>query len=109
MSTKNTKTDDPTDKTEKEVTTSDSPAQDAKVPQDPPPADDDQPDSVDLPPHVSTVIGDTATITPVNPKDTPALARLLLDAATNPTEVRTITTPHGWQVPVAVATKAGLI
>lgn len=60
------------------------------------------------PPHVTTISGDTAHITAVDPADTPVIARRLLDHADRPGDVRTVTTPNGWLVPVAVATAAGL-
>ncbi|MDO5730790.1 hypothetical protein [Corynebacterium sphenisci] len=60
------------------------------------------------PAHVTTVTGDTAHITPVDPADTPVIARLLLDAAGSPADVATTTGPAGWRVPAALARKTGL-
>lgn len=63
-----------------------------------------------LPKHVA-VEGDDGTVTihPVDPGDTRDIALVLLGAAGNPTEVRTISSPTGFIVPSAVAKKAGAV
>ncbi|AJE32522.1 hypothetical protein B842_03345 [Corynebacterium humireducens NBRC 106098 = DSM 45392] len=62
----------------------------------------------ETPGHVTSVDGDTVIITPIDPADTPVLARRLLDAADDPAQVATVTSPSGWRVPASVATTAGL-
>lgn len=49
----------------------------------------------------------TTTVHPVDPADTPVIARALLDAAGDPADVATVTDPHGWRVPTVVADRAG--
>lgn len=50
----------------------------------------------------------TTTVHPIRVDDTPTIARALLDAAAAPTDVTTVTSPHGWRVPTPVAKKAGV-
>lgn len=49
------------------------------------------------------------TIEAVDPADSGNIARLLLDAADSPEQVRTISAPKGWEVPVDVAKAAGVL
>ena len=58
----------------------------------------------------TTVNGDTVEV--VSAGSTPGeIATALLDAATDPAQVRTVTTVTGmgWQVPLDVAKKAGIV
>lgn len=63
----------------------------------------------DVPKHVTTIDDGQAFITPVNPGDVEAIARLLIENADTPASVRTTTGPAGWLVPEKIAKAAGLI
>lgn len=73
-----------------------------------PSADPSADEDGSVPANFIALADGVATITPVNPADIPALARLLLDAADNPAQVQTTTGPDGWKTPESVAKKAGL-
>lgn len=56
-----------------------------------------------LPEHISVVDGDTTHVSVINATDTRDMARALLEAANDPSDVTTTTSPAGWNIPTTLA------